>query len=472
MHEAESAAQSNPRLPARTNLPEGMTDRVRNDWERFSISGLPEHLEEYLLNEYGLNVATEYAGLPIRNPWGKASGQLSMNLNQVREDVEAGLGFVVLKTVIAEDESGGQSMSAWAIKEARMVVETIAGASGETGWTITWKGRGWWQSFDEYLALIRGARQIADAAGTLIVPSCKYHLPSPGESTWRTAEYEYTTTRILEAWFDAVGSPDGPMPLEKDFSPTLAGSELASVQDCIRNWLHEVPRLIREGVAAFPRPDSLRVGLKVFNAMFDDDFQIDLLRSIHQADEAHRPDFFIYGNRLFNPDREFDGYRGVAFGGPDLSDRNLRVMTAFNQELDSFQCSALERDLGRSASRQQDEAGRDAERPDVRSHAERGNELRGHGSEPPLSWSATGNITTGKMAVEYARRGATSFQLHTFFQLPADQYRMKTGTRTQRALNELYFHPETGFVVWMEHLRQTEALGPVIRLADLVKSTT
>jgi dihydroorotate dehydrogenase len=157
--------------------------------------------------------------------------------------------------------------------------------------------------------------------------------------------------------------------------------------------------------------------------MFDDDFQIDLLRSIHQADDAHRPDFFIYGNRLFNPDREFDGHRGVAFGGPDLSDRNLRVMTAFNREA---------------------------------------------GKETQLAWSATGNITTGKMAVEYALRGATSFQLHTFFQLPADQYRMKTGTRTQRALNELYFHPETGFVVWMEHLRQTGGLGPVIRLADIM----
>ena len=50
---------------------------------------------------------------------------------------------------------------------------------------------------------------------------------------------------------------------------------------------------------------------------------------------------------------------------------------------------------------------------------------------------------------EYALRGASSFQLHTFFQLPADQYSMKTGNRTQRALHELLFHPETGFVVWL-----------------------
>lgn len=409
-------------LPDDPMLPTAFRDRVACDWERFATSGLPADLNGYLLDAYGLDVATEYAGLPIPNPWGKASGQLSMNVNQVHEDVEAGLGFVVLKTVIAEDDTGDQSMKAWAVKEARMVAETIAGASGETGWTITWKGRGWWQSFDDYLDLIRGARQLADGTGTLIVPSCKYHLPSPTESTWRTSEYEYTTRRILDAWHE---SSDSTMPLEKDFSPTLAGSDLASVQQCIRNWIHEVPCLIREGAATEPEHSKLRVGLKVFNAMFDDAFQIDLLRLIHQADDAHRPDFFIYGNRLFNPDREFDGHRGVAYGGPDLSDRNLRVMSAFQHE------------------------------------------SRSTGETGCLPWSATGNITTGKMAVEYAMRGATSFQLHTFFQLPADQYLMKTGTRTQRALNELYFHPETGFVVWMEHLRQTEGLGPVVCLADV-----
>lgn len=423
-------ASETSRLPAEPVLPQGLQARVQRDWERFASDGLPDSIEDHLLDEYGLDVATEYAGVPIRNPWGKASGQLSMNANQVREDVEAGLGFVVLKTVIAEDADGDQSMKAWAIKEARMVAETIAGASGETGWTITWKGRGWWQSFDEYLALIRDARRIAADTGTLIVPSCKYHLPSPGETEWRTSEYEYTTSRILEAWHIAGDEPTGAsrrqtntsvMPLEKDFSPTLAGSDLAAVQECIRNWLREVPQLIRAGAESSPHRDSLRVGLKVFNAMFDDAFQVELLRLIHGATDTHRPDFFIYGNRLFDPNREFDGHRGVAYGGPDLSDRNLRVMSAFNAS----------------------------------------------DTAAAIPWSATGDITTGKMAVEYALRGATSFQLHTFFQLPADQYLMKTGSRTQRALNELYFHPETGFVVWMEHLRQTEQLPSVISLTDI-----
>ena len=32
-----------------------------------------------------------------------------------------------------------------------MVAEPIVGRDSATGWTISWKGRGWWQTFDEYL---------------------------------------------------------------------------------------------------------------------------------------------------------------------------------------------------------------------------------------------------------------------------------------------------------------------------------
>lgn len=396
-------------LPESAQVSDDFRQRVADCYENFATGGLPENLEEFLHEEFDLDVATHYAGVPIRNPWGKASGQLSMNAGQVAEDVEAGLGFVVLKTVIAQDQSGEQSMDAWAIRESRMKVESIVGQkTGLPGWTVTWKGRGWWQSFDEYLTLIRDARQAAQNAGdqsnrqTLIIPSCKYHLPAPGESTWRTSEYEYSTTQFLEAWGAGSGKL---MPIEKDFSPTLAGSDLAAAREQILNWLHEVPALIRQAGCVEGEP-RLRIGLKVFNAMFDDEFQLELLRRIHNADLEHRPDFFVYGNRLFDPQREFDGKVGVAVGGPDLSDRNLRVMSAFKSE--------------------------------------------SKGSL--LSWSATGDISSGKMAVEYALRGASSFQLHTYFQLPSTEYRMKSGSRTQRALHELYFHPEDGFVVWMKHL--------------------
>lgn len=395
-----------------------LRNRVEADYQLFAESGLPADLEAYLLSKYDLDVSTAYAGRPIKNPWGKASGQLSMMAHQIADDVQAGLGFIILKTVIAQDETGTQTMKAWAIPEAKMVVERITGQLGEAGWTVSWKGRGWWQSFEDYLDLIRQSQQLANGKGTLIVPSCKFHLPTTSEPAWKTAEYDYTVPKLLEAW-NLPGVSNPPMPLEKDFSPTLAGSDKAREQAQILSWLGTVPKLIR---AAGP----VTVGLKLFNALFEEEFQLDMLRAIHQGG-SDPPEFFIYGNRLFDPNREFEGHKGIAYGGPDLSDRNLRVMAAFQEELAS------------------------------------------HPETKPLEWSATGNITTGQMALEYALLGASSFQLHTFFQLPSDQYLLTQSTRTARALHELYFHPKTGLIVWMHDIAGRLGLTKVpIRLKEII----
>ncbi len=70
-------------LPEKPIVGRGFVARVQRDYEQFATQGLPLKLDAYLLDEYGADVSTEYAGLPVRNPWGKASGQLSMNLRQV-----------------------------------------------------------------------------------------------------------------------------------------------------------------------------------------------------------------------------------------------------------------------------------------------------------------------------------------------------------------------------------------------------
>jgi dihydroorotate dehydrogenase len=393
--------------------------RLADDFGRFATDGLPRDLEAYLLACYGLDVSASYAGFPLKNPWGKASGQLSMRTAQVEEAMAAGLGFVVLKTVIAQDESGAQTMAAWAVKESRMVAEPIVGReSGTKGWTISWKGRGWWQSFDDYLALVREATAIGRSAGALIVPSVKYHLPAPGEEVWRTEEYATTTQALLTAWQSASGLV--PMPLEKDFSPTLAGSDRSRQREKILEWLRQVPSLIRDAAGS----DQVRVGLKVFNSLDDDTFQRAMLAEVHSAS---RPDFLIYANRLFDPDREFEGHKGIAYGGPDLSDRNLRLLSALR-------------------------------------------EAQASGAIPrvPLEISATGDIGSGRIAVEYLLRGCTSFQLHTFFQLPRSAYAMVRGGTLERALHQLYFHPDDGLIVWLLHAARRLGLseGPV-RLLDV-----
>ena len=188
-------------LPLKARISREILERVRTDHDRFAREGLPENLDVYLREAYKLDMSACYAGIALRNPWGKASGQLSLNRVQIEEAAEAGLGLVVLKTVIAQDAGGGQSMAAWSIKESQMAAEPIQSAlTGANGWTVTWKGRGWWQPFADYLRLISAACSIARGRDLLIVPSVKYHLPAPGETTWRTEEYVETTRAILEAY--------------------------------------------------------------------------------------------------------------------------------------------------------------------------------------------------------------------------------------------------------------------------------
>jgi len=247
---------------------------IVRDYEMFR-SGLPGDLETYVREQYQIDLSSEYGDHFIKNPFGKASGQLSLNISQVRRDCEDGLGFIVLKSIIAEDAFGSQSMSEWAIEETRMVVERIVGKDETQGWTVSWKGRGWYDTFGKYLEFFDEALSVARPISVLVVPSCKYHLPSAAESQWKIGEYEYTTRRLIEIWQRHYS--DVPMPIEKDFSPTLAGSDRAAQAEMIIEWLTRVTSLIRKG--ALPSP--IKIGLKVFNAILDDAFQLEMLRAIN-----------------------------------------------------------------------------------------------------------------------------------------------------------------------------------------------
>jgi hypothetical protein len=216
-----------------------------------------------------------------------------------------------------------------------------------------------------------------------VVPSVKYNLPRLGEP-FLEGEYAHTTAALADAW------GEGQLPVEKDFSPTLAGDPLADERSQILRWVAEVPGRIRAAA-----PNGGRVQLKLMNARFDDDFQLQMLAAAHEAD----------GVTVFN--RLFDSERRVAYGGWDLSDRNLRVLDAMN--------------------------------------------ARGSG---PNGLSATGNICSGRLMLEYARRGCQSGQLHTFFQLPLGEYPATAGSRTARALHALVFDPEDGIISAMLDLEE------------------
>lgn len=355
-----------------------MLARLERDFERFKRE-LPDDLPNYIRGAYRIDLTARYLGYTVPHPIGKASGQLSLSLEQLETDRAAGLAFVVLKTVIAEDGEGGRSMAAWAVHETRMKVERRRSAADREGWTVTWKGRGWDRSFDEYLGLVRAAADLTRSGEIVAVPSVKYHLPRLDEA-FRSEEYRYTTQRLASAW------GQGELPLEKDFSPTLAGNDLAGERDQVLRWLSEVPAQIRSAADS----GRVRLALKVMNARFDDAFQVRML------DAARSADALVVFNRLWDP------VQAVAFGGYDLSDRNLRVLAV----------------------------------------------ARAQGIATP-TLIGTGNVCTGRIVLDYARLGCESVQLHTFLQLPLSEYPATGGSRPQRALHALLFHPREGLIAGM-----------------------
>lgn len=361
-----------------------MSARLEHDFERFKRD-LPRDAAGYIRETYGVDLTARYLGYVLPHPIGKGSGQLSLNLDQLEADFAAGVAFVVLKTVIAEDASGERSMEAWAIHETRMRVEQRVSSAGTPGWTVTWKGRGWDRSFDEYLGLVRAGADITRGGGMVVVPSAKLHLPRLDEG-FREDEYRHTIGRIAGAW----GS--GELPIEKDFSPTLAGDALADERQQILRWLREVPGRIRAAAGAVP----VRLALKLMNARFDDPFQLEMMAAATGADTL------VCFNRLW------DATARVAYGGYDLSDRNLRVLAA----------------------------------------------------APPFghALAGTGNVCSGRMVLEYAMAGCECVQLHTFFQLPLGAYPAGTGSRPQRALHALLFDPADGLVAVMLELERAGRL--------------
>jgi hypothetical protein len=281
-----------------------------------------------------------------------------------------------------------------------MKVERRRSASDQEGWTVTWKGRGWDRSFDEYLELVRAAGDLTRTGGIVVVPSVKYHLPRLDEP-FRGAEYRHTTERLSVAWRGDA------LPLEKDFSPTLAGDSLADERAQILRWLREVPNQIRSAAGT----GKVRLALKLMNARFDDAFQVEMLEAADSADAL------VVFNRMW------DSRERVAYGGFDLSDRNLRVLQ-----------SARERLIG----------------------------------TPPLV--GTGNVCTGRTILDYARLGCESVQLHTFFQLPLSAYPATDGSRTQRALHDLLFHPTQGLIAGILDLEgegSLERRGGELKFLDI-----
>lgn len=395
-------------------VPERHAARLRALWEARALADPAADPARIALEEFALDLTAEYGPFTLPHPVGKASGQLSLSAKQVRADAEAGLAFAVLKTVIAEDASGSASMDAWRIREPRMVVERIAGRRvAREGWTVSWAGRGWEGDLASYLSFLDEALAVFRETGMPSIPSCKYHLASDAGEAFLAEEYAHTTRAMADRW--RAGAPAGPpFTLEQDFSPTLAGTDRARFRDPILRWLDETPALVRRAEPA------MRLGVKLMNAVLEDEFQLEMMEVASR--EGGAADFLVCFNRLFDPERPFGEKKGIAYGGPDLSDRNLKTL------------------------REAVAGGRLARR---------------------LPISATGDVDSGRTIAEYALRGATSVQLHTFFQLPVARFGLAGVSRSRAALAELLMHPEDGLIASMCRVREARAPGDDSRLRFL-----
>ena len=216
---------------------------------------------------------------------------------------------------------------------------------------MTWKGRGWDRSF-ERLPRAGPRRRRPDPERASCSPCPRSSTICPGS----TSRFATPSTGTPPSGSPRRGAT-GELPLEKDFSPTLAGDALADERARILRWLREVP-----GADPGRRAAPLRLALKLMNARFDDAFQREMM------DAAPRADALVCFNRLW------DARAGVAYGGWDLSERNLRVLRA----------------------------------------------ARGKRAGPALV--GTGNVCSGRVLLDYARAGCESVALHTL--LPASAGRV------------------------------------------------
>ena len=386
---------------------------LSDDLDRAAV-GKASIVAERVRDTYSVDLSADYAGVSLPHPFGKAAGQLSLNESQVSSDRESGLSFTVLKSAVGVTVTGEVGIEDWEKSAPAMVLEPRVARDGRTGWTVTWKGRGWDKGFNAYLGFYRDALGLNP--GYPVIPSLMVDVTDRDRAMRQAG---YCLAQLMEVHRDNY--PGKLFLVEIDISPTLF-----LLPDADRD--EAIPDYVRTSVAAFRH--GLRAGgaciVKLPNADRGPEFQLQLAKAAIE-EGAGKIAGLIVGNRLFDPDAEFGGQKGIAYGGYDLSNANLETL----------------------------------------------DRLAAENVKPPLI--GTGNICSGRMMAEYALRGCTAGELHTFFQLPPSSYRapQESGGRTWRALRELLYHPDDGLIAVLLKLAKTgmlERMENLVRFLDLPKA--
>ncbi len=361
--------------------------------------------------KFGVDLKAGYAGIILGHPFGKGAGQLSMSDRHVASDRENGLAFTILKSAVGVTESGDVGIDEWQKSAPKMITEPRVALDGRTGWTVSWKGRGWDKGFDAYVELYR--QSLQSNPGYYVIPSLMVDVTDPDRAR---EQADFCIGRLMEV--HESNSPSWDFLVEVDISPTL--SLLAESSDqTFAEFVGTSTSAFRQGLAG-----KGKCIVKLPNAGIDAAYQLQLVK-IAIEESGDRLAGIIIGNRLFDRNATFEDQVGISYGGWDLSNANLATLDLLPSENIS------------------------------------------------ANLVGTGNICSGRMMAEYAVRGCMSGQLHTFFQLPPDAYRAPKGEggRTWRAIRELLFDQVDGLVPVLLKLEKAGYLHRsddyVIRFMDL-----
>lgn len=392
---------------------------LRDVHAEYRSKPLDRGVMQAVLDRFGLDLTAAYFDQPMANPIVVASGQKSLANRHLDECAAAGWGGTVLKTFIGEDRDGHCSMVEWRkppYTPTRIHFESDD-AQQERG-IVVWTGRGATQDWTEYQRFAAHGLEVAGQTGLVVIASMKANFPRPGEA-WLEDEWTFTTQQLLNLGYRLF---------EIDFSPTLGASDRAAAPDTVLDWYRTSPALMRRAAREIGR--EIVIYSKIMNLEFGFEFQ----QAMIQAAIEGGCDGVVIANRFFRPDLK------AAYGGPQLKERNLRLIRQVRQD-------------------------------DLRL-------LNGR----PLPIVATGGVYTGRDALQYLLLGADCVELLSFI-MQADLLKkddttgvlnpygkdVKRFNEFDAVLYKLLLHPEDGLIAGLLHIQGTYRVSRVLDVRTLYR---
>lgn len=268
-----------------------------NDFYReYSDKKLPPELSQIILDEFGIDISTNYFDQELKNPIMVAPGQLTLSEGQIRGIVDAGYGGVVLKSVVGEDKNGNASMSQF--RKTPTFIKTVFDEKDieKRMPIILWDGGLDTRELGKYLVFAENSLNVGKEKNVPIIASFLSHLPQKGEE-WKEEEWVYTAERFSNLGFAYI---------EIDFCPFLKGENVVKNKETVLDWYRKSPELIK-------RVKGIKVLPKLLNLDFGPDFQLEMVKASIEGGA----DGVVIANRIYKQELK------SPYGGLELKERNI-----------------------------------------------------------------------------------------------------------------------------------------------------